>query len=249
LAEDLLRAQASIDEAYQSDVTHIFTIGTNFIESENCVKLARHYKNVHAVVGIHPNDCTENWKKELDEIRELVKNKKENKIIAIGECGLDKHYPGYNISRQKDAFRAQIEVALEHNLPLVVHTRDAQDEVLHCIEEYTKNGLRGVIHCFSETLSFAQDALDKGFVMGIGGTITYPKNSILREVVQALPLHGFILETDAPFLPPQSLRGKQNKPAYIRLIADYIAELRGISASAVATATTKTVQALFKLTV
>ena len=249
LQEDCERVQVYIDEAYTSGVHSIFTIGTNLVESENCVMLAKKYESVYAVVGIHPNDCTQDWKEEFSEISKLVKNKEKNKIIAIGECGIDKHYPGYDFRRQKDAFKAQIELALMHDLALVVHTRDAQDEVLRCLDEYRHNGIRGTIHCFSETLTFAQDAVSMGFVLGIGGTLTYPKNTVLRDAVKTVPLSALILETDAPFLPPQSLRGKQNKPAYIRIIAEYLAQLRGVSVQEIEAATTQTVRALFKLDV
>ena len=245
--QDCSKAELFIRDASEHSVNTILTIGTNLIESMNCVLLAKAYNSVYAVVGIHPNDATQDWKKENFELENLIKNKENNKIVAIGECGLDKHYPDYNLQRQKDVFKAQIELALEYNLALVIHTRDAQDEVLRCLDEYRNNNLRGTIHCFSETVTFAQDAIGMGFVLGIGGTITYPKNNVLREVVKAVPLTSLILETDAPFLPPQAFRGKQNKPAYIKIIAEYLAMLRDTSFDEVAAITTQTAQKLFGL--
>ena len=245
--QDVQKAELFVSQAAESEVTCILTIGTNLIESTNCIMLAKAYNPVYAVVGIHPNDATQDWKKEILIFEELIKNKKENKIVALGECGLDKHYPDYNMQLQKDVFKAQIELALEYNLALVIHTRDAQDEVLRCLDEYRHNNLRGTIHCFSETITFAQDAIAMGFVLGIGGTITYPKNHALREVVKAVPLSSLILETDAPFLPPQAFRGKQNHPAYIKIIADYVAQLRDTSFDQVAEVTTQAAQTLFGL--
>ncbi len=247
IQEDIQKAALFITEAAESGVNQILTIGTNLIESNNCVLLAKAYNSVYAVVGIHPNDATQDWKKEIFALEQLIKNKKDNKIVAVGECGLDKHYADYNLQRQKDVFKAQIELALEHDLALVIHTRDAQDEVLHCLDEYRQNNLRGTIHCFSETVTFAQDAIALGFVLGIGGTITYPKNNALREVVKAVPLTSLILETDAPFLPPQAFRGKQNKPVYIKIIAEYLATLQDVSFNKVAAITTQTAQKLFGL--
>jgi TatD DNase family protein len=172
----------------------------------------------------------------------------ELKIVGIGECGLDYHYEGYNKERQFDAFKAQIELALEHDLGLVVHNRDAGDDTLRVLEEYEHNNLRATIHCFSEDLAFARQAIEWGYYLGIGGTVTYPKNNVLREVVTTVGLDHIVLETDAPFLPPQPYRGKQNQPAYIAYIANYIANLLNVSSLEVAEKTTKNARDLFKLT-
>ena len=154
--------------------------------------------------------------------------------------------PQYNIEQQKDGFKYQIELALENDLALVVHTRDAGEETLYCLEPYKDQGLRGTIHCFSENLTFAQQTLEWGFVLGIGGTVTYPKNDLLRSVVQAVGIESIILETDAPFLPPQIIRGKQNNPAQVRTIALYLADLLNLSLEEISNATTKNVQRIFR---
>src|SRR5690606_17518746 len=112
------------------------------------VILAQHFPAIWATVGLHPNDCTAAWHDDLKQLITLIKNKKENKIVGIGECGLDFHYPDYDKQRQKDVFKAQIELALEHNLALVVHTRDAHDETLRPLEEFAGHITRGIIHCF-----------------------------------------------------------------------------------------------------
>ena len=119
----------------------------------------------------------------------MAAQKEHNKIVGIGEIGFDKHYPGFNMQLQKDAFKAQLEVALEYDLPIVIHTREAPEETLRALEEYKKEEkLRGVIHCFSEDQAFANHAIDFGFVLGIGGTVTYPKNEVLRDVVKNVEL-------------------------------------------------------------
>ena len=241
-----------IDDSAQLLVKKIVNVGTSLIESINCVELAKSFDACYAAVGIHPNDCTEKWSHDLQEIKSLwfdttFPKHKNFKIVAIGECGIDRYYPHYNLQRQKDAFKAHIEFALEHALPLIVHTRNAGDETLRSLEEFKNNNLHGVIHCFSEDQSFANTAFKFGFVLGIGGTITYPKNVNLREICKNVPLEKIILETDAPFLPIQSMRGKQNHPKYIADIAHYLAELRNEPFEKIAQTTTNTAKHIFKI--
>lgn len=247
--QQIQEAGRILQEALNNDVSIIINVGTSLIESKNCISLSQAYSAMYTSIGIHPNDCTQDWKTDFKEFISLLKNKEKFKIIALGETGLDRHYPGYNIMRQKDAFKAHIELALEHNLPLIIHTRDAHDEVLTILDEYKCDALRGVIHCFSENLAFAQDALKLNFVLGIGGTLTYPKNIELREVFTKISLDSIILETDAPFLPPQEIRGKKNYPKYIKVIAEFLAELRNVSFQTVAEQTTATAKKLFNITV
>lgn len=245
--EQINAAQNIIDEAKAHDVTTIINVGTSIIESLNCIALAQCYAACFASVGIHPNDCTSEWSRDIQELKNIASRHEEFKIVAIGECGIDKHYPDYNLQRQKDAFMAQIELSLVHNLALIVHTRDAGDETLRCLDDFRTEPLRGVIHCFSENMSFAQDAISMGFVLGFGGTITYPKNQALRDIAKAVALEHIILETDAPFLPPQIIRGKQNHPKYIRYIAEFLADLKESDLETVANLTTGNARRIFHL--
>jgi TatD DNase family protein len=245
--EGIENAQTILDEAAELDVLRFLNVGTSLIESLNCIELAKRYDHIYASVGIHPNDLNDTWRTDIEELSEILKQKNELKITAIGECGLDKHYPGYNLPRQIEAFKKQIDLSLEYDLSLVIHTRDAGPETLEVLEEYKDAGLRGTIHCFSEDLHFAQKALSYGFVLGIGGTITYPKNSHLREVVKTVGLDHIILETDAPFLPPQVMRGKKNHPKYIKLIAEYVADLLEVPYEKVAQKTTTKAMELFQM--
>ncbi|HZW61207.1 MAG TPA: TatD family hydrolase, partial [Candidatus Babeliales bacterium] len=176
-----------------------------------------------------------------------IKQAEKNKIVAIGECGLDRHYPDYNIQRQYDAFKAQIEIALEYDLALIVHTRDAGQETLRSLEEFKGQIKRGVIHCFSEDQYFADEVLKMGFVIGIGGTLTYLKNDTLRSIAKTIALEKIVLETDAPFLPPQSMRGQQNHPRQIATVAQYLADLREQSFEEIGRQTTHNAQTLFAL--
>jgi TatD DNase family protein len=225
----------------------IINVGTSRVESDNCVTLAQDFTHVYAAIGTHPNDATDSWKADTAHYKKLAKFKYDNKIVAIGEIGLDYHYPNYNKQLQYDVFKAQIEIALEFDLALIIHTRDAHDETLTILEEYKHQGIRGVIHCFSEDVPFAKHAQELGFMLGIGGTITYPKNELLRDVCKAMPLSSLILETDAPFLPPQPLRGTQNSPTNIPMIAQYLADLKGVTLQDVASSTTNNARTLFTI--
>ncbi len=238
-------AKRIVDEAAQWDVTRIINVGTSLIESQNSVLLAERFEHIWATIGIHPNDCTKEWKRDLQQLAQFLQKNVRNKIVGIGECGIDRHYPDYDLQLQVDAFRAHIEMALENNLALVVHSRDAYDETLRALEEYVKNDLRAVMHCFSYDKMFADQVIQWGFLIGLGGTITYPKNNELREIAQGVDLQRILLETDAPFLPPQIIRGKQNSPKYIKTIAEYLAQLRGETYQVIAQVTTQNALKLF----
>jgi TatD DNase family protein len=244
---EIKSAAPIIHDAEKHGVSTIINVGTSLIESENCVTLAREYSSLYATVGIHPNDCTPTWRNDFAHIKNLVAQKEENKIVGIGECGIDRHYPGYDLQRQNDAFRAHIDLALEHNLGLVVHSRDAYDETLRTLEEYKGDIKKGTMHCFSYDQDFADEAIAMGFFIGIDAPITYPKNELLRNIVKSLDLRHIVLETDAPFLPPQEFRGKQNHPQYLAIVAECIAQLKNETVESVAQQTTKNAKQLFGL--
>ena len=244
-SEELQSSDAIVTQATDCHVTKIINVGTSIVESKNCISLAQRHASIWAAIGIHPNDCTAQWRDDIHQLEQLLHQAANDKIVAIGECGLDFHYPDYNVQRQKDAFKAQIELALEYNRALIIHTRDAHEETARIMEEFKRDVTRGIVHCFSENLDFAHLAIELGYALGIGATITYPKNEYLRTVVTTVPLTSIVLETDAPFLPPQTLRGKQNSPHYIPYIAEYIAQLRTISVEEVASTTTQRAQKIF----
>ena len=188
---DLPQARTIIEDAHAHNVNIIINVGTRSVENENCILLARTFDQVFATVGIHPND-SDTWQEDFELLKKWTRSIQENKIVGIGECGIDMHYPDYNLHRQRDAFKAQIELALEHDLALVVHSRDAYDETLRILEEYKNNLSRVTMHCFSYDTAFAQTVTEWNFVLGIGGTITYPKNEELRNIVKNTELKNNI---------------------------------------------------------
>lgn len=236
-----------ITDAKQNGVTTIINVGTTLAESNNSLLIAQENANVFASVGIHPTDLTHNIKKDVYTLNEWAKKKSELKIVAIGECGLDLFHKTTTLELQKDGFKAQIEIALEHELPLIIHSRNAADETLRVLEPYIKNGLKGVFHCFSYDAAFAQQAIEWKLMLGIGGTVTYPKNTELKNAVRDCPLEYILLETDAPFLPIQSMRGKANHPMYIPYIAQAVADIKLLHIKTVAQQTTQNAFNLFNL--
>lgn len=244
-SENYQTVKAVIEAAENNNVLKIINIGTDYARSLQSVELSRLFPQVFCAVGIHPCDGTASWQDDFAHIKKLVADKEKNKIIGIGESGLDFYHPGFVVERQKDLFKAHIELALEHNLALVVHTRNAIDETLTVLQQYHNTPLRGVVHCFSEDWSVAQDIINMNFLIGIGGIITYPKNEYLRNVVINDKLEHIVLETDAPFLPPQQIRGKKNSPAEIKTIAEFIANLLDIDLQNVAKKTTINAHNLF----
>lgn len=246
--EELEYINTIILKAQKQDTQVIINVGTDLIESLTCINLAKIYTNCYAIVGIHPNDTTENWKNDFQKINTYLKHHKEHKIIGIGECGIDLHYENYNLSRQQDAFKYQIELALKHDLTLSIHSRDAAEETFKIIDEYKKeDNFRGIMHCFSYDQGYAHEAIASKLVLGIGGTITYPKNEPLRTIIKNISLNDFVLETDAPFLAPQVVRGTENCPANIKIIAEFIAKLKETTYEEIASRTTFNVKKLCKI--
>jgi len=250
-ASDYPIIAAVIDSAYNVGVKKIINVGTSIPESKNSLEIAQKFDSVYASVGVHPCDCNAMSHTDISVAMETIapwlNSKEHNKIVALGETGLDFYHNPYDVRRQTDSFVMHIEQALEHKLPLIVHVREAGEETLRVLEPYVKNGVRGVIHCFSQNKDFATTVLEWGFYCGLDAPIGYPKNQGLRDVIKDIPLEHIVLETDAPFLPPQQFRGRQNSPVYIPLIAQMVAEIKGVDVEMVERVTTENALNLFGL--
>lgn len=246
--DNLQTVNKIVADAAVEAVSTIVTIGTNLGSCNDAFYIASHFENVFCTVGIHPTDQTTLWEDDLKSIETLIKkNSTTKKIVAIGECGLDFYHPGFEITAQKELFRRQIRIAHQNNLPLVIHTRNAFKETIEVLDEHRNLNLHGIIHCFSEDISEAKNAIDRGFLVGIGGAVTYPKNDRLRNVAKVIGLDHLVLETDAPFLAPQEFRGKTNFPAYISSIAHYLATYLNIPFEEVAHKTTRNARVVFQI--
>ena len=224
-----------IDRATEAGVGRIVTIGCSLEDSRNALNVAEQYEHVWATLGVHPHDAKD-WTTEIEsEFRTMAQHKK---VVAIGEIGLDFYR---NLSPHDDqyrAFEAQLALADDLNLPVVIHSRDAHEECYGVLLEWANRRTRefpvGVIHCFSGDAELAQRYVELGFLISFAGPVTYPKNNALREAAATLPLEAIVIETDCPYLSPQPHRGKRNEPANIRHTARQVAESRGVELEEIA---------------
>jgi TatD DNase family protein len=235
---------AVIQRASQEGITHIITIGIDLEDSRNAIALAEEYPFIYASVGIHPHDAKTVTSETYEELRHLAAH---DKVVAIGETGLDFYRNHSPREVQARHFRRQLELAHELALPVIIHDRDAHDETRVILREVLPGEIQGVIHCFSGDRRHAHAFLDMGFYLSIPGTITYKNSRAYRETVKALPLDRLLLETDSPFLSPHPFRGRRNEPAHVRYVAQAIADLKGLDGEEVGEITSRNVQTLFRL--
>ncbi|WP_395808990.1 TatD family hydrolase [Daejeonella sp.] len=193
------------------------------------------------MLGLHPCDVKANYKEELDSISKEIA---QRKIYAIGEIGIDLHWDKSTLSIQQEAFRIQINWAKNLGLPIVIHCREAFDEIFEILNELKDDKLRGIFHCFSGTIEQANKVIGLGFYLGIGGVLTY-KNSGLDKVVQDVSLEHLVLETDSPYLTPVPFRGKPNESSYLVYIAQKLADLKQVSLEQIAEVTTRNSRMVF----
>ncbi len=233
-----------IANAVKAGVTRMITIGIDRRTSEAAVRLAGEHVEVFAAVGIHPNQAAEMIEDTLTALAELSRHPK---VVAYGEIGIDtvKNYAPLEVQRQ--AFQRQVELAKTLDLPLIIHDREAHEEILAILEQAAPFPARGVIHCFSGNQEMASRFMALGFYISIPGVVTFNKAAELQEVARRIPLDSLLVETDAPFLSPVPRRGKRNEPAHVLYTAAKVAELRGITLDEVARATTANVVELFSI--
>jgi TatD DNase family protein len=222
--------EAIIARLQESQVSILINPGTNVQTSEGAIAIAQALPFVYANVGLHPGDVNHFDMNDLEKLESLSYCEK---VVAIGEIGLDYHYPDHNKSIQETCFREMLRMAKRRDLPVVIHTRDAWADTFRILEEEKSSNLRGMMHCFSGGIEEAQRCLKLGFKISIPGTITF-KKSTLPEVVSALSLEDLLTETDCPWLAPTPYRGKRNEPAFVVEVAKKIAEIKGVAVEKVA---------------
>lgn len=210
---------------------------------ENQIEFANSSDMLYFGLGVHPHDAPK-FNNEVEELI-LAKAKTEKKLVAIGEIGLDYYYDFCPKDLQKEVFRRQLQLAKKLNLPVIVHNRDSDDDLLQIIEEEQDGTLTGVLHCFSGNLTFLEKTLNLNFLVSFTGNVTF-KNSNFAETVKKVPANKYMIETDAPYITPVPFRGKRNEPAYVRYTAEKIAEIRNITFEEVVEETTKTANNFFK---
>lgn len=231
----------TLERAKDKGVTGFIAVGTTLEDSKSVLALTESGPSIRASLGVHPHEA-KSWNKEVaGEIETLVQHPN---VCFVGETGLDYHY---NLSPrivQQDVFREQIRLAIKINKPLMIHTREAREDTISILREECADKVKGIIHCFSEDLDFATEALDLGFYISFSGILTFKNADEIRAVGKWAPANRILVETDAPFLAPIPHRGKPNEPAFVRDTAEVLAELRGISLEKLASLTTENLENL-----
>jgi len=237
---------AIIKNARMQGIKTMLTICTNLSDIDGLKKIAESDPEIYASVGIHPHDAEPTLAEVSEEelIKWILSHAKHEKVIGIGECGLDYYYDNSPRKEQQKVFIAQLKAAQENDLPVIVHTRSANEDTISILKEYGK-GVRGVIHCFSETQWLADQALDLGFYISLSGILTFSKAQSIRDTVKTVPLDRLLLETDAPFLAPVPMRGKRNEPAFLIHTAEVMAELKEVELPELSKITTDNFYTLF----
>ena len=232
-----------IEKCLNKEIKRLFLPNIDKDSVKGMMQLAIKYpKNCFPMIGIHPCSVNEKWEEELEEYKTLAQN---NSFYAIGEIGIDLFWDKTTLPIQQAAFEAQIKWAKEMNLPIVIHARDAFEEIFSVLEKHNDNKLRGIFHCFTGNLNQAKTILNYGgFKLGIGGVVTF-KNSGLDKIVKEIPLKELVLETDSPYLAPHPNRGKRNESTYLKIIAQKIAEIHETTLEEVAQITTQNSKEVF----
>lgn len=239
--EDL---QEVIDRALENNVTKMIVIGFDRKTIERAMELTENYEFIYAVIGWHPVDAIDCTAEDLEWIEELSAHPK---VVGIGETGLDYHWDKSPKEVQQEVFRKQIQLAKKVQLPIIIHNREATEDVLRILKEEQAEEVGGVMHCFSGSVETARESIDMNFMISLGGPVTFKNAKKPKEVAELIPIEHLMIETDAPYLAPHPYRGKRNEPSYVPLVAEEIARLKGLTIEEVGEKTTKNAEQFFKL--
>ncbi len=233
-----------IEKAYRSGVSYIINAATDIKSCEESLAFARKYEYVYVAVGIHPHEVGKVDENTLSIIAQLAK---EDKVVAIGEIGLDYYYDTAPREIQKHWFAQQINLARDLKLPIIVHDRDAHQDSMNIIKDNKANEVGGVFHCYSGSVEMAKELLNYNFYISVGGALTFKNAKKLVEVVRWIPMDRLLIETDCPYLTPEPHRGKRNDSSYVRFVAEKVAQIKQLSFEEVAEVTLGNAKKLFRL--
>ncbi len=229
-----------IRSAQENQVLKYISAADSLKTCYEMIDLGKKYPTVYIALGVHPENCFEN----MEELRKVIEDNIHNdKLVAIGEIGLDYYYGKENKDKQIEIFEYQLELAEKYNLPVIVHSREATLDTMNILKKYK---VKGVIHCFSGSLETAKEYIKMGYYIGIGGVMTFKKSKIV-EIIKEISLESIILETDAPYLTPEPFRKYKNEPKYIKTIGEYLANLKNISLDEVSKTTESNIKKLFSI--
>ncbi|WP_072891828.1 TatD family hydrolase [Ornithinibacillus halophilus] len=235
-----------IKRAFDTGVHYMVVVGFDRETIPLAIEIAEQYETIYAAVGWHPVDAIDMTDDDLAWIEELSSHPK---VVAIGEMGLDYHWDKSPKDVQKEVFRKQIQLAKKVNMPIIIHNREATEDIIQILEEEDAKEVGGIMHCYNDSVQYVQQCLDMNFYISLGGPVTFKNAPLPKEVAAEVPMDRLLVETDAPFLAPHPNRGKRNEPAYVKLVAEKIAEIRGISFEEISENTTKNAFTLFGLDV
>lgn len=231
-----------VQNAKTHEIAHMLCVGTTLEDTPKIINIAEQFNEVSASVGLHPNETVT----EEPTMNTIVELANHPKVIAIGETGLDYYRTPQDSAWQKDRFRVHIRAALEAQKPLIIHTREARQDTLAILKEENADKIGGVFHCFTEDWDTAEAALNLNFYVSFSGIVTFKNATQIQDVAKRLPWDRMLIETDAPYLAPVPFRGKMNQPAYVRYVAEFLANLRGVSLETLAQQTTENFYRLFR---
>ena len=233
-----------IQHTQAAGVEHMLCVSINLEKYPGMLETVRDYPNISVSAGLHPM-ADESDEFSAEYLTELAK---DEKVVAIGETGLDYYYHKDNPQWQQDRFRAHVQVANKVKKPVIIHTRDAGDDTLKILQQENAEACGGVIHCFTETQDFANKAIEMGLMISISGIVTFRNADALREIAKTIPDDHLLIETDSPYLAPVPYRGKQNQPAYVHQVAETLAEIRNTSVESIAEISRNNFYRLFNVT-
>lgn len=231
-----------IENFKNNNIELVINIGADLKSSVASVDLANKYPNIYAAIGIHPHSAKEVNTMVMEQLKELALNEK---VIAIGEIGLDYYYDNSPRDIQRKWFVEQLKLAKELDLPVIIHTRDAMGETFDILKNNQNGNVRGVLHCYSGSTEMALEYIKMGFYISLGGPVTFKNARVVREVAEVVPLDKLLIETDCPYLTPEPYRGKRNEPVYVKYVAEKIAEVKKISYDELVKATNANAKRLF----
>ncbi|MBE8163280.1 MAG: TatD family hydrolase [Bdellovibrionaceae bacterium] len=240
--DSLESVEEAVKNAELNKVSKIITIGTGKNDHFKVLELSKKYKNVYCTLGVHPHEA-ENFDPETESF--MLSHLTDPKVVGVGEIGLDYYYDNAPKELQKEVFKRQLQIAKDFNLPVEIHAREAEDDIVALLTEF-KGQVSGIIHCFSGSQNFANEVLSLGYNLSISGIVTFKKADQLRDIVKNTPVDRLHIETDAPYLTPIPFRGKKNQPSYVVYVAEKVAEIKNLSLDELSKQLQKNTHSLFK---
>src|SRR5690625_2060898 len=236
--------EETIQRAFDTGVKYMTVVGFDNETIPLAIEIAEQYENIYAAVGWHPVDAIDMTEKELAWIEELSHHPK---VVAIGEMGLDYHWDKSPKDVQAEIFRKQIRLAKKRKMPIIIHNREATEDIIAILEEENAKEIGENMHCYSDSVKYVERCLDMNFYISLGGPVTFKNAPLPKEVAKEVPFDRLLIETDAPYLAPHPKRGKRNEPAYVKLVAEKIAKLKNLDITEIAKVTTQNAFNIFRI--